>query len=187
MKKSNIVIVLVVLLLVLAVGYAAFSTNLTITGTAKTKTDNWKVRFTKAEIETALDGNFTETSSVTCADTAVTVNAVLQAPGDGASVTATIANEGKLDAVLDKFVVEGNGFTKEGTNVYKNGDIRVTVPDTTDGNIAAGEARVFVFTVEWDAASTDTASDKTASFSITFTYEQNGAVFNEVQSFDLKQ
>lgn len=186
-KKSNIVIVLVVLLLALAVGYAAFSTNLTITGTAKTKTDNWKVRFTKAEIETALEGNFDETSSVTCADTAVTVNAVLQAPGDGASVTATIANEGKLDATLDKFVVEGTGFTKEGTtNVYKNGDIIVTVPDTTDKeDIPAGESRDFVFTVEWDAASKDTASDKTASFSITFTYVQGGETFTGTQSFEL--
>ena len=44
-KKSNIVIVLVVLLLALAVGYAAFSTELNITGTATTKTGNWDVRF----------------------------------------------------------------------------------------------------------------------------------------------
>lgn len=185
-KKSNIVIVLVVLLLALAVGYAAFSSNLTITGTAKTKTNNWDVEFTAASITpTTVSGNFgvnDEKSSTSFTPTNVTVNAVLQAPGDGANVTATITNAGKLDAVLKSFNV--TGMTKDG-DVYKNGDIIVKLPDTKNGNIAAGQARNFVFSVEWDKNATDITTAQTASFVITFTYEQDGQVFNEVQSFNV--
>lgn len=185
-KKSNIVIVLVVLLLALAVGYAAFSTNLTITGTAKTKTGNWDVEFTAASITpTTVSGKFDENSSTSFTPTNVTVNAVLNAPGDGANVTATITNAGKLNAVLKDFKVEGEGFAEEGTNVYKNGDIRVKVPVTTNGNIAAGASRNFVFSVEWDKNASDITTSQTANFTITFTYEQDGQVFNGVQSFDV--
>ena len=188
-KKSNIVIVLVVVLLALAVGYAAFSTNLTITGTAKTKTGNWDVEFTAASITpTTVSGNFgvnDEKSSTSFTPTNVTVNAVLQAPGDGANVTATITNAGKLNAVLKDFKVDGEGFAEEGTNVYKNGDIRVKVPVTTNGNIAAGASRNFVFSVEWDKNASDITTSQTANFTITFTYEQDGQVFNGVQSFDV--
>lgn len=186
-KKSNIVIVLVVLLLALAVGYAAFSTNLTITGTAKTKTGNWDVEFTAASITpTTVSGKFDENSSTSFTPTNVTVNAVLNAPGDGANVTATITNAGKLDAVLKSFEVTGEGFAKEG-NVYKKGDIIVTVPDTTNGNIAAEASRNFVFSVEWDKKASDITTSQTANFTITFTYEQNGQVFNGVQSFSVNQ
>ena len=185
-KKSNIVIVLVVLLLALAVGYAAFSTELNITGTATTKSGNWDVKFTAASITpTAVNGKFDENdekSSIGFTSTDVTVNAVLQAPGDGANVTATITNAGKLDAVLKSFNV--TGMTKDG-DVYKNGDIIVKLPDTTNGNIAAGQARNFVFSVEWDKNATEITTPQTASFVITFTYEQDGVVFNGVQSFDV--
>lgn len=185
-KKSNIVIVLVVLLLALAVGYAAFSTELKITGTAKTKTGNWDVKFTAASITpTAVNGKFDENdekSSTEFTATDVTVNAVLQAPGDGANVTATITNAGKLDAVLKSFNV--TGMTEDG-DVYKNGDIIVKLPDTSNGNIAAGQARNFVFSVEWDKDATDITTPQTASFVITFTYEQDGVEFTGEQSFNV--
>ena len=183
-KKSNIVIVLVVLLLALAVGYAAFSTELKITGTATTKSGNWDVKFTAAEItESTLAGDFEDNTATVSEDKkTVEVAAYLQAPGDGANVTATITNAGKLDAVLKSFNV--TGMTKDG-DVYKNGDIIVKLPDTTNGNIAAGQARNFVFSVEWDKNAEDVTTAQTASFSITFTYEQDGQVFNGVQSFNV--
>lgn len=180
-KKSNIVIVLVVLLLALAVGYAAFSTNLTITGTATTKTGNWDVKFTAAEItQSTLAGTF-EQNQATISEDKKTVNvaAYLQAPGDGAKVTATITNAGRINAKL----------TSLNVTPITGADITVTAPTLTadNENLAAGQSRDFVFSVKWNENSTDNASDKTANISITFTYEQNGAVFNEVQSFELKQ
>ena len=187
-KKSNIVIVLVVLLLALTIGYAAFSSELTITGTAKTKTGNWDVKFTKASIsETTVDGDFDEESSVGVTNNAVTVNAVLQAPGDGANVTATIKNDGKLDAKLTKFTVAGAGFVQNG-NTYTNGDIIVTVPNLAkleDGNIEASKSRDFIFSVEWNKNATNTTTEQTANFTITFTYEQGGTTFTGTQSFNI--
>ena len=184
-KKSNIVIVLVVLLLALAVGYAAFSTNLTITGTATTKTGNWDVRFTKAEItQSELAGTFEQNTATVSEDgKKVDVAAFLQAPGDGANVTATITNNGNLDAVLQEFKV--SGMTQNG-NVYTDGDIIVTVPtvDTTNGNIPAKSTGEFKFSIEWDDASKNTDTQD-ASFDITFTYVQGGVEFTGVQSFSV--
>ena len=178
-KKSNIVIVLVVLLLALAVGYAAFSTELKITGTATTKSGNWNVYFDKAEItQSTLAGDFDD-NTATVADEGKTVNvaAYLQAPGDGAKVTATIKNEGRINAKLTSLKVQQP----------TGADITVTAPTLTadNENLAAGQSRDFVFSVKWNENSSDTTSDKTANFSITFTYEQDGQVFNEVQSFDV--
>ena len=184
-KKSNIVIVLVVLLLVLAVGYAAFSTNLTITGTATTKTGNWDVRFTNANItQSELEGTFEENKAIVSADgKTVDVDAFLQAPGDGANVTATITNNGNLDALLQSFEV--SGMTQNG-NVYTDGDIIVTVPtvDATNGNIPAKSTGEFKFSIEWDKDATNIET-KEASFDITFTYVQGGVQFTGVQSFNV--
>ena len=44
-KKNSAIIVLIVLLLAIAIGYAAFSSTLTINGTA-TGTGSWDVKFT---------------------------------------------------------------------------------------------------------------------------------------------
>ena len=177
-KKSNIVIVLVVLLLALAVGYAAFSTNLTITGTATTKSGNWNVKFTKAEItQSTLAGTFEQNTANVTNDQTVNVAAYLQAPGDGAKVTATIKNEGRINAKLTSLNVQQP----------TGADITVTAPTLTadNENLAAGQSRDFVFSVKWNENSTDTASDKTANFSITFTYEQDGVEFTGEQSFNV--
>ena len=47
-KKSSAIIILIVLLLSIAIGYAAFSSNLTINGTA-IGTGSWDVKFTDTE------------------------------------------------------------------------------------------------------------------------------------------
>ena len=54
-KKNYLVIVLVVALVSLAVGYAAFSQNLTISGTA-TGTTTWDVKFTDATMSDTTHG-----------------------------------------------------------------------------------------------------------------------------------
>ena len=50
-KRNYVIVVLVVLLLALAVGYAAFSDTLNITGTANAK-GTFNMEFTSAEINT---------------------------------------------------------------------------------------------------------------------------------------
>ena len=185
-KKNVVAIVLVVLLLALAVGYAAFSQTLPISGTANAS-GNWDIKF--------VDGSETITNSIvkgTTANTAtvntdgksmkVTVN--LATPGDGANVSVDIRNAGNVDAVVKDFTVTGDGFSESTTNTYKNGPILVKVPTVADGDeLAAGETKTFTFSVEWDSTETDSLGPdgKTATFTITFDYEQKGVTgtYNE--------
>ena len=85
-KKNYVLIVLVALLLALAVGYAAFSQAMTISGTA-TGSTTWEVKFVSATINEAGHG---DAPAVT--DDSITVNPVLAYPGDGCTVTANIKN-----------------------------------------------------------------------------------------------
>ena len=52
-KRNYAIIVLLILLIAIAVGYAAFSSELTINGSAST-TANWDVEFTDAKLQTVI-------------------------------------------------------------------------------------------------------------------------------------
>lgn len=193
MKKSNkknyVAIVLIVLLLALAVGYAAFSSQLKITGTATAKAGTWDVKFTNASATNSIVSGTTENSAVVTDAKTVTVTVNLATPGDGSNVTATITNNGSVGAKLTGFNVEG--LTKVSETVYQTDAIRVTVPtvkqDGTDV-IAAGASKTFTFSVEWvssvDEATVGTTG-QTGTFNITFTYDQAGVgSFTGTQSFN---
>lgn len=172
-KKTNVLAILIVLLLVLAVAYAAFNQTLTISGTA-TAQGSWDIHFENASI-TTKDGNSAvigKTEGATVNDK-LTVVAKLSHPGDKATVSVDIANDGSVDAKLTKFLVEGEGFTQEG-NVYTNDVIKVTVPAMTTGEVLASEGtKTFTFDIEWDSNKTDTSVAQEAEFTITFDYEQS--------------
>lgn len=193
MKKSNkknyVAIVLIVLLLALAVGYAAFSSQLKITGTATAKAGTWDVKFTSANAtKSIVEGTDTNSATVTD-DKTVTVTVNLATPGDGSTVTATITNNGSVGAKLTGFNV--TGLTKVSETVYQTDAIKVTVPtvkqDGTDV-IAAGASKTFTFTVEWDSAVSEATvgtTGKTGTFDIKFTYDQAGVgSFTGTQSFN---
>ena len=192
MKKSNkknyVAIVLIVLLLALAVGYEAFSQTLTITGTA-TASGNWDVKFTTADITNSIvTGTTANKADIASDGKSITVTVNLATPGDGANIHTVITNAGNVVAKLktDGFKVTGTGFTEESTGVYKNGAILVKVPEVTaDHTIAASETKTFDFSVEWDPSVTNLATSQTATFTITFDYEQNGVTgtFNGTQNF----
>ena len=177
-KKNYIAIVLVVLLLALAVGYAAFSQTLPINGTA-TASGNWNVKFTNATAtKSIVDGTEVNTAVVAADGKSVTVTVHLATPGDGSNIKTVISNLGELDAKLTNFKVEGEGFaaTVDDANVYKNGAILVKVPTVTTGSTLAKTTgtNTFEFSVEWDPTVTELTTAQTATFTITFDYEQAG-------------
>ena len=178
-KKNFVAIVLIVLLLALAVGYAAFSQTLPITGTANAS-GNWDIKFV-ADSETItdsiVDGTTANTAEVAGDGKSMDVTVNLATPGDGANITVDITNAGNVDAVIKDFTVTGTGFSESTTNTYKNGPILVKVPTIADGDeLAAGATKTFTFSVEWDSTETDSlgADGVSADFTITFEYEQKG-------------
>lgn len=151
-KRAYIIIALVVALLLLAVGYAAFSKTLTISGTVAGTVPTYNVHFTNAAAGT----------SINVAGDTLTANVDFDYPGDAKSITATIKNDSTRAVKL-------TGFTL--TNPSDN---KVTLTATslaTDGTetLAAGASCTYTFVLSWAADATSNASD---SYSIQFDYEQ---------------
>lgn len=179
-KKNYIAIVLVVLLLALAVGYAAFSSQLTISGTAKAN-GKWDVKFkanSASATQSIVTGTATNTAEINSDGTAMTVTVNLATPGDGSNISVVVENTGSIDAKLKGFNVTGDLKQVDTSNVYQKSAIKLTVPEMTEGEILTkGTSKTFIFSVEWDEnvkTLTDAVNGESATFTITFDYEQNG-------------
>ena len=167
-KKNYAVVVLIVLLLALAVGYAAFSTTLTINGTARGSI-TWDVKFTAASFKDA-SGNAVATTKAEASYTDTTVTATvkkLDYPGDGVVLETTITNAGTQPAKLSSLEVLPTSDT----------DLEVTPVSTLQENevIPAGGTCTAQYLVKWKTTSTATTLNKT--FTITFTYDQDTTEF----------
>ena len=163
-KRNFLLVALIVILLAIAVGYAAFSANITISGTA-TASGTWDVKFLSASVDTSSHGTANVTGNKN--DT-LSVDVTLSYPGDGCTVTANIQNAGTVPAKLTGFTL-----TDDQGKEFSNSEIEITTPTiTTDGSeiIAAGGKCPVTFGVKWKKESTATTA--TAKFKINFTYEQ---------------
>lgn len=181
-KKNYLLIVLVIMLIAIAVGYAAFTQSLTITGTAKA-VGEWKVHFTSATInDQTTDDQKTCTASLNADGTAATVSVQLSYPGDGHTITTTIKNEGTIPAKLKSFTVKDTDTGAAISDDY----LEITTPDLTNvtDKLAANETCTYVFSIKWKAdAPTDvTKIDHTVKFTIEFNYEQDTEEVNVTNS-----
>lgn len=194
-KRNYLVIALVVILLALAVGYAAFQTQLTITGTATAK-GTWNVHFVaKGDSGTriASTGSPAIASDKMSVDLdakheTATITVDLTQPGQEATVTLPIINEGTVDAVIDGFTIStpvgtenisGNSTTLTGTNSsYTFGVIKaeLNLAGFVNGDELAAEAtKTYQLKFSWDAESTATNVDQKLTFNITLNYKQETA------------
>ena len=166
-KRNYAIIVLVVLLLALAVGYAAFSSSLTINGTA-TGTATWNVKFTDAKLLTSTGAvaDSEKYGTVTFTDTTVTATGIkLSYPGDAVNLRVTITNAGTLPAEL-------TGYTVTET-AGGSADVIITpaVASGTTGEVIDKNGTCTQdFVIKWKADSE--ATSVTKSFTVTFNYTQ---------------
>ena len=105
--KKIITITMCSLICIMAIGYAAFATNLKINGTANI-TSTWKVLFTKIE-EASKTSGVTITSAPTAEVTNATFNVDLKSPGDKIIYKITVANQGTLDAIISDITASETG------------------------------------------------------------------------------
>ena len=106
-SKKIIMITMCCLICVMAIGYAAFATNLTINGTVNI-TSTWKVLFTKIE-EVSKTSGVTITKVPTAEETNATFNVDLKSPGDKIVYKITVANQGTLDAIINDITASETG------------------------------------------------------------------------------
>lgn len=172
MKKQSIAIMgVVAFILALAVGYALFSEDLTINGTA-TAEGSFDVEFTSVGTPTCVGFSSTcDAATLTkIADDknslTVTVNK-LEYPGAYVEIPITVTNKGTIPAILKN--IEETGLTTDPS-------IKVSYTGLTelkDQEVTQNGTQEFKIKVMWDQDSNQSSSD--VSFSIRLNYEQKKA------------
>ena len=138
-KKNKIIISVIAFILVLTVGYAIFSENVTISGTAKAKGDFSLT----AECQTGIKEGINavdpseekgyENDSCTVTGTTISLKTDLKYPGAARYFTVKIKNTGSIDAEVDlvnamepitnKLCIDGYDFSQVGFTKEANGTI----------------------------------------------------------------
>jgi len=119
-KKNLIIIVMCVAICIMAIGYAAFNTTLTITGTSNI-TSEWNVVFTSITQVSKTSGVTIESNPVVNG-TSATFDVGLTSPGDKIVYEITIENKGTINAIIENIVASASDspaiiFSMEGVNI----------------------------------------------------------------------
>ena len=143
-KQKNLLIAgLLAIVLIMAVGYAAFATQLNINGTANIS-NTWCVGFKNTNTSTYVatpgkQGATTPTGSIsfsgdTCStnyQTNASLSANFKQPGDKIVYTLTIGNKSTLTAKIKSIKVENQNVTSNTTITKGNIKYTVEMPETT--------------------------------------------------------
>ena len=168
-KRLVLILALVVMITVMTVGYAAFSTDLFINGTANINAE-WLVKFTSITEGDMIGATTVGTPSISTDTTTATFEVDLAYPGASATYNIVVENAGSIDAKLNSIdgvdaanSAEPTGVTFEVTGVQVN--------DT----LASGTTQNVTVTVKWDANDTSvpTTTSKTATITLNYVQDTN--------------
>jgi len=114
---------LMIAIIGLSVGFAAMSTNLQITGTARMDPANWEVKF--ANLSTPIiTGDATVITAPTLTDTNIgTYQVELTKPGDSITYTFDVTNTGTINARITTFTMPNPTCTGTGTSATADATI----------------------------------------------------------------
>ena len=159
-QRNYIIAGLCMILVIMGVGYAAFSSQLKISGTSNI-TSNWSVKITDIQSK-VVNGTPTNASEPTHTDTTATFRTTLTSPGDTMQYDVTVSNEGDIDAKLDKITVP------ESTNPA----IGFEVKGIEEGSLLeAKQTAILTVIVKYNDV-TEQPSDLTADLEVTLDYSQ---------------
>lgn len=189
--KVIAIVALLIAVVGLTVGYAAYSSTLTINGTANVDPASWKVNFgykTGDSLTGTINGHATENTAPTLADTTISgFDVTLKAPGDSVTYNFLIKNSGTLNAKLANFTMgtltcapnaSSSISPEDATKLCGELTYTLTYADgstiTTDTTLDAGNSKELVLKLEWPSASTLSVSDdvKVTIGTTTFVYQQ---------------
>lgn len=159
-QRNYIIAGLCMILVIMGVGYAAFSSQLKISGTSNI-TSNWSVKITDIQSK-VVNGTPANASAPTHTDTTATFRTTLTSPGDTMQYDVTVSNEGDIDAKLDKITVP------ESTNPA----IGFEVTGIEEGSLLeAKQTAILTVTVKYNDV-TEQPSNLTADLEVTLDYSQ---------------
>lgn len=184
--KNYILIVLIVLLIALAVGYAAFTSQLIITGTATAK-GSIDIHFDAPVI---TPGQNESTAYVDPNDSKkVIIEVNLTEPGDAESVTVDIVNSSNVNVRLDSLNIIANGdddsvLVPNAQGIYTYGAIQmnlnainlstgsVLTAADSNGTITPNGSVSYRLDFLWPSSYTELNVNDKATFTLTFDYSQ---------------
>ena len=159
-QRNYIIAGLCMILVIMGVGYAAFQSQLRISGTSNI-TSNWSVKITDIQSK-VVNGTPANASAPTHTDTTATFRTTLTSPGDTMQYDVTVLNEGDIDAKLDKITIP------ESTNPA----IGFEVSGIEEGSLLeAKQTALLTVTVKYNDV-TEQPSDLTADLEVTLDYSQ---------------
>ena len=161
-QRNYVIIGLCMILVIMGVGYAAFQSQLKISGTSNISS-NFLVRITDIQ-STVLNGQASDAITPTYTDTTATFHTNLVSPGDAMRYDITVANEGNIDAVLDSIEVNtgsNDAITFE-TSGIKEGD--ALLKSTTD---------VLTVIVRYNSSVTSQPENTESTITVTLNYGQS--------------
>lgn len=189
--KVIAIVALLIAVVGLTVGYAAYSSTLTINGTANVDPASWKVNFgykTGDSLTGTIKGHATETTAPTLADTTISgFDVTLKAPGDSVTYNFLIKNSGTLNAKLANFTMgtltcapnaSSSISQEDATRLCGELKYTLTYADgstiTTGTTLNSNDSKELELKLEWPSASTLSVSDdvKVTIGTTTFVYEQ---------------
>ena len=143
-QRTYIIIGLCAILVVMGAGYAAFSSLLTINGTANIS-NSWCVGFdnTKENAYTpkaGITGGTAPTGSISFSGTTcssnyqpdATLSATFKQPGDEIEYTLTIKNKSTVPASIKSILVENDSVTSDTTIPKGNVEFIIKMPESTN-------------------------------------------------------
>lgn len=190
--KVIAIVALLIAVVGLTVGYAAYSSTLTINGTANVDPASWKVNFDYKNGTTSLTGttkgHATENTAPKLADTTISeFDVTLKAPGDSVTYNFLIKNSGTLNAKLANFTMgtltcapNASSSISQEDATELCGELKYTLTYAGGSTITTGEilnpnnSKELELKLEWPSASTLSVSDdvKVTIGATTFVYEQ---------------
>ena len=161
-QRNYIIAGLCMILVIMGVGYAAFQSQLKISGTSNITSD-FAVRITDIQ-STVQSGQASDATTPTHTDTTATFHTNLVSPGDAMRYDITVANEGNIDAVLDSIEVNtgsNDAITFE-TSGIKEGDA-----------LLKGATDVLTVIVRYNSSVTSQPENTESTITVTLNYGQS--------------
>ena len=188
-RKNYVIVALCAILLVMSVGYAAFSSLLTINGTASL-TDSFCVGFDNTKTNTyvptaGITNGILPTGSMIYSGTACSTNyqpnsnltATFKQPGDKIEYTLTIANKSTFTVAIESILVENQNVTSNTTIAKGNIKYIVEMPLSTTLASNAETTMKVIAMFQNDTAVTGQYSGESQTINVKINAEQGDSGF----------
>lgn len=176
--QTVVIAVLAVAILVMSVGFAYFSQDLHINGTATFTAAKWDVHFDTTSF--AEDSTITASPTPTVTGTNITYTVTLAKPGDEYKFHVNVVNEGTIDAILKKITITNSSnaeyvehIVKYNTTSYTSttDNINATLVKKTGNTPGTVPVEVTVRYKEPANASSLPSTDQTVTLNVTLDYQ----------------